>query len=202
MARGRRPEHNRAYILETGAQLFTRKGYHATGLKEILATCQVPKGSFYNFFESKEHFAVEIIEHYRTIEFERWDEKMAALQGSHFEKITQMIEQEIERFGNEQYAIGCLLANMAGEVSQSSPLFSAAIAHSMNIVLQAITDDVKKFQYEGNMRTDLPASLIAEFILNNWQGALLRCKVENSISPLRNHLILLNSFKPQPPAAQ
>lgn len=201
MARGRRPEHNRAQILETGAQLFTRNGYHATGLKEILAACQVPKGSFYNFFESKEHFAVEILEHYRTIEFERWDEKMSALQGNHFEKITQMIEQEVERFGNEQYAAGCLLANMAGEVSQASPLFSAAIAHSMDMVLHSITNDVEKFQHEGSMRDDLPAALIAEFILNNWQGSLLRCKVENSITPLRNHLALLNSFKPQPPAA-
>jgi len=194
MVRGRRPEHDRDKILEIGAELFTRNGYHATGLKEILEACQVPKGSFYNFFESKEHFAVEILEHYRTIEFDQWEERMAALKGSHYDKIFQMIQQEIERFGSKQYATGCLLSNLAGEVSQSSPLFSEAIAHSTEIVLKAITDDVVACQLEGTMRNDLSAESIAEMLLNHWHGALIRCKVLNSTTPLNNHLDLIASF--------
>ncbi|WP_458576072.1 TetR family transcriptional regulator [Aliamphritea spongicola] len=27
-------------------ELFNRRGYHGTGIKEILDACQVPKGSF------------------------------------------------------------------------------------------------------------------------------------------------------------
>ncbi|MCV6590467.1 MAG: TetR/AcrR family transcriptional regulator [Marinobacterium sp.] len=196
MNRGRRTEHSRDKILQIGAELFTRNGYHATGVKEILTTCKVPKGSFYNFFESKEHFAVEILEHYRTIEFERWHTLAAQLQGNHFERMYQIIEKEIERFGNEQYACGCLLANLSGEVSQCSPLFSATIARSIRMVHDAITDDVLQCQQEGSLRRDLPADIVADVLLNHWQGALLRCKVENSTLPLQNHLTLLNSFKP------
>lgn len=195
MPRGRRTEHCRDQILEIGARLFTRDGYHATGIKDILDACQVPRGSFYNFFESKEHFAIEILEHYRTIEFERWDERMATLQGSHFEKIKTMVEQEIERFGNSQCAVGCLLANLSGEVSQSTPRFSAAIAHSMQLVQDAIREDVEICQREGSIRTDMPADVIADCLLNHWQGSLLRCKIANSITPLHNHLELLNSFR-------
>lgn len=39
-------------LLDQGVTLFLEKGYHATGLKEILDTVQLPKGSFYTYFNS------------------------------------------------------------------------------------------------------------------------------------------------------
>ena len=38
-------------LLDQGVALLLEKGYHATGLKEILDTVQIPKGSFYNYFD-------------------------------------------------------------------------------------------------------------------------------------------------------
>ncbi len=37
-------------LITTAALLFRQKGYHATGLSEILAAAQVPKGSLYHHF--------------------------------------------------------------------------------------------------------------------------------------------------------
>ena len=51
-------------LLDQGVALLLEKGYHATGLKEILDTVQIPKGSFYNYFDSKEAFAAAAITHY------------------------------------------------------------------------------------------------------------------------------------------
>ncbi|RZU29745.1 TetR family transcriptional regulator [Edaphobacter modestus] len=36
-------------LIETGLQLMHRNGYYATGIKEILDTAQVPKGTFYHY---------------------------------------------------------------------------------------------------------------------------------------------------------
>ena len=55
---------NRENLLNQGVGLLMQQGYHGTGLKEILDAVQIPKGSFYNYFGSKENFAAEIIEHY------------------------------------------------------------------------------------------------------------------------------------------
>lgn len=188
MSRGRRPEHSREKILEIGAELFTRNGYHATGIKEILAECGVPKGSFYNFFASKEHFAVEIIQHYQSIELERWTEQLERQQGSHFEKINMILQAETERYSNaESGTCGCLLANLSGEVSQASPMFKQAILDSINRVIQDIERDIQICQDEGSVRTDIEAKAIAEIIWDNWQGSLLRSKVLDSVEPLRNH---------------
>ena len=46
----------RQHILDTGRSIILGKGFSAVGLNEILATAQVPKGSFYHYFKSKETF--------------------------------------------------------------------------------------------------------------------------------------------------
>ena len=64
MARPRRSQASRERLLEVGISSLLRDGYHGTGLKAVLDRSAVPKGSFYNFFTSKEDFAVAAIERY------------------------------------------------------------------------------------------------------------------------------------------
>ncbi|NET33869.1 MAG: TetR/AcrR family transcriptional regulator, partial [Cyanothece sp. SIO1E1] len=64
MARPKRNENIREKLLEQGLQLFISQGYHGTGIKEVVDQVRVPKGSFYNYFESKDHFGAEVIRHY------------------------------------------------------------------------------------------------------------------------------------------
>ena len=54
----------REKLLDQGVQMLMDQGYHGTGLKDILDTVGIPKGSFYNYFASKEVFAAEAISHY------------------------------------------------------------------------------------------------------------------------------------------
>ena len=46
----------RENILATGQRIIAGKGFSGVGLNEILATAGVPKGSFYHYFKSKDHF--------------------------------------------------------------------------------------------------------------------------------------------------
>ena len=56
-------EHKREAIIASGAELMLRKGYHGTGVQEIVDGANVPKGSFYHYFNSKEDFVVSAMEH-------------------------------------------------------------------------------------------------------------------------------------------
>lgn len=59
-----RRKYDKTEILEKGIQLFREKSYHDTGIDDILKTCQIPSGSFYNFFKNKEGFAVAALQQY------------------------------------------------------------------------------------------------------------------------------------------
>ena len=56
MSKSNKKEFNRESLLNEGVALFMGQGYHGTGLQEILDAVNVPKGSFYNYFDSKEDF--------------------------------------------------------------------------------------------------------------------------------------------------
>ena len=49
-------------IILIGAELIHEHGYHNVGIKKILDVAQIPKGSFYHYFKSKEDLALCIID--------------------------------------------------------------------------------------------------------------------------------------------
>src|ERR1700722_8423022 len=54
----------REHLIDVGVGLMHQNGYNATGLSDILQAADVPKGSFYHHFESKEDFAEAALERY------------------------------------------------------------------------------------------------------------------------------------------
>ena len=185
MNRPKRNEHNREKILQTGMELFNRQGYHGTGLKEILDTCQVPKGSFYNYFESKEQFAVAVLEYSHLLEDEKWEQRTSSVQGDHLKRFRVAIDLFIADYENDPDATGCLLTNMMGEVGNSSDSFREIISASCNRVIDCIEESFKEGQQQGSFRDDIPPRAMAQLFWDAWQGALLRTKVEASTIPLR-----------------
>ena len=49
-------------LTKAGRELFSRHGYNATGIQQITDLAGVPKGSFYNHFESKEAIYATLVE--------------------------------------------------------------------------------------------------------------------------------------------
>ena len=56
----------RQHIIDQGKAIITRKGFAGVGLNEILSAADVPKGSFYHYFKSKELFGEAMLEDYVT----------------------------------------------------------------------------------------------------------------------------------------
>jgi len=185
MNRPKRNEHNREKILETGMELFNRQGYHGTGLKEILDACQVPKGSFYNYFESKEQFAVEVLEYHHQQEHKKWDQRMASLDGDASQLFRGSIELFIKEYEQDPESCGCLLTNLMGEIGNSSDSFRKIIELSCSRVIDSIEQDFLDAQQKGGIRKDMSARAMAQLFWDSWQGALLRTKVEATPAPLR-----------------
>ncbi|TXK99105.1 TetR family transcriptional regulator, partial [Methylococcaceae bacterium CS5] len=46
-------------------------------------------------------------------------------------------------------------------------------------------------QQEGTVRVDLNADTMADLLIDNWQGALLRMKIEQSVKPLQQFVATL-----------
>jgi TetR/AcrR family transcriptional regulator, transcriptional repressor for nem operon len=188
----RRTDDFHAKLLEAGVSVFAQKGYHGTGVKDIVERAGVPKGSFYNYFESKEAFGAAILHHYAAEQAAEWEQYSRAADcpdpllalRSIYERIVADYEACDDRYG-------CLLGNFAGEIAQSSELCRAAARDTIAAWRVGFADYLFRGQDYGSVRGDLAASAMADFFWNAWEGSLLRMKLDHSVEPLRACLDLM-----------
>ncbi len=189
MARPRRSEHTRQALLDLGVSIFSEKGYHGTGIKEILDAAQVPKGSFYNFFDSKEDFAVKIIEHYGKDLLEKMDQaqdRFNQLSAADLLRIYSLAS--LAYIEEREYRSTCLLGTLAAEIASSSNLCRATIQNYQDAWLKRIRCLVERGQKDGSIRQDVEADTLALLYWNQWQGSLLQLKVAQNPEQTRKTL--------------
>ena len=165
--------------------MLLEKGYHATGLKEILDTVQIPKGSFYTYFNSKEAFAAAAIAHYIEPFIMRLSGHLTDPQTDGLAALTAYYRELIAEVELSGYKGGCLLGNLMGEIGDTSPLCQQALLDAVGRYSKLQCAALERGQQQGSVRRDRSAQSMADLMLNGWQGALLRMKVEQSVAPLR-----------------
>jgi TetR/AcrR family transcriptional repressor of nem operon len=162
--------------LDAGAVEFQQRGYNATGIAAIAKRSGALKGSFYNYFPSKEAFALEVIAGYCR------DAGMELLAGdgpaeerirAHFAHL----RQELRRRGE---AFGCLLGNLAGEVAADNPTIRATINDAFSAWAELLAAAIA----EAHPERAADAMTRARLLIDAWEGALLRAKVTADPAPV------------------
>ena len=176
---------NKHNLLDEGVALLMRQGYHGTGLKEILDAVNIPKGSFYNYFGSKENFAAEVIVHYITPYLNQLNQYLDESEGNAVAALNRYIEESIAELERTDFKGGCLLGNLMGELSDTSDLCRIALRNALNDYRNVWEEGLRRGQTEKRIRADKSANEMADLWVNAWQGALLRVKIEQSTEPLK-----------------
>jgi TetR/AcrR family transcriptional regulator, transcriptional repressor for nem operon len=185
MSRNLSKQINREKLLDLGVKLLTEQGYHGTGLQEILAAVEIPKGSFYGYFGSKEQYGAAVVGHYiepfiRQLSVHLQNPELDALSA-----LRRYFDELISESKRLDYKGGCLLGNLMGEIGDTSEIARAALQNAVHRYRDLIKTAIARAQFEGSIRDDINAELLADLLVNGWQGALLRMKIERSVAPLQ-----------------
>ncbi len=181
-------------LTDAGYLLFTRLGYNATGIQQIADEAGVPKGSFYNHFDSKEAFAAVIIRQYTDWVHASWAQCVSDAPCLPQDDALGVMRYVFGRFvrHHEQAACpGCLVGNFAAEVAESSPTCRAVLDASMREWRTLLGELIGQAQQQGQIRSDRSASELAAFFWDVWEGALLRMKIEHTSQPLKDAVQLM-----------
>ncbi len=176
---------NRDNLLTQGVKLLMEQGYHGTGLKEILDAVKIPKGSFYNYFGSKENFGAEVIQHYIEPFIKQLDTYLEHSNGDALSALTRYYRDLIAETEKQNFKGGCLLGNLMGEIGDTSEICQKALQSAVTRYRNIMRSALAQAQHQGTVRSDLTAEEMADLLLNTWQGALLRMKIEQSSEPLK-----------------
>ena len=185
MSKSAKKEFNRESLLNQGVTLFMGQGYHGTGLQEILDAVNVPKGSFYNYFGSKEDFGADVIQHYIDPFIIQLTNYLDSSGTDALGAIRCYFDELIEELEKNEFKGGCLLGNLMGEIGDTSAVCQESLQSAVKRYRNLLQLGIAKAQQEGTVRLDKSAEEMADLLLNTWQGALLRMKIEKSSAPVK-----------------
>jgi TetR/AcrR family transcriptional repressor of nem operon len=181
----------RSEIIRIGTELIARHGYNATGIEMVLKEAEVPKGSFYHYFKSKEEFGLAVMDLFA----DRYSQRMTALlQDSSLPplaRLRSLLEGSLERLSRNQCSKGCLIGNLGQEMADQNERFRARLDEIFSGWQQLFADNLREAQQSGALRADSDCNALASFILSGWEGAILHAKVTKSPKPLQEFITVL-----------
>lgn len=170
----------RQHILSTAQSIILGKGFAAVGLNEILKTAGVPKGSFYHYFESKEHFGSVLLENY-------FDQYMLTLDAHFLANGNSAVDRLIQYFDNWKISQcgdttidKCLVVKLSGEVTDLSESMRLALKQGTHRVINRLAAVVQEAIDNGEINLDEDARTVTEEIYYLWIGATLLTKVNHN----------------------
>lgn len=177
-------EDKKQEIIKNGSEIMHRKGYNATGVKDIVDAAGIPKGSFYNYFESKEDFVIQALQysadHCNTVMGETLrDRSLLPLQ-----RIEKFYEERIIQFTECDFTLGCFGSNLCIEMGDISLPIGAATEAYFKRLESVLLSCLQEAQDAGDLDKEKNIDKLAQFIYNSWNGAVLRMKASRSPEPL------------------
>lgn len=153
------------------------------GLKELLSTASVPKGSFYHYFSSKEDFGCALLERYLTQNLKKLNKELgtdgpdAKARLMHYWSLWAMTQAA----GDVRSQ--CLIVKIGAEVSDISSEMRAIIDDGTHRITDRLSHAIAEGQADGSICMTVKTVLLGPALYEMWLGATLMAKLTNARDP-------------------
>ncbi|MEZ5325675.1 MAG: TetR/AcrR family transcriptional regulator [Verrucomicrobiales bacterium] len=188
-------------ILDAAEAIMLTKSFHSVGLNEILRAVNVPKGSFYHHFESKEQFGVELLKHYvaDASAYKRRILLSPEIEINERQRLLTFLESSISNFMDNNGKCPCLVVKLASEVVDFSEPMRQVLADG-HAEWAAITEAlIQAGIANGSIHPNVNPKTTARLFGSLWMGAMQHASIARNAEPLRDALnFIANHLLPAP----
>jgi TetR/AcrR family transcriptional regulator, lmrAB and yxaGH operons repressor len=166
-------------LVRTTSRLLRKQGYGATGLNQVMAEAQAPKGSMYFHFPGgKEELAAAAVDHFA--ERVTW-RLQAGLEeaGTVSEAVATFFDDYIEHFQRTDFAEGCAVATVALDAAAAHEALATATGRALRGWIERFAEAL-----EAEGRSPAEAHALATLIVAAIEGTIVIGKGERSTEPL------------------
>lgn len=173
-------------IFEKCIPLINEKGFNSLSVKEMTDIVGMSKGSFYNYFPSKEQFGVELINYYvqktvNALRIRLFDDSLNMRE--RFVKVYYYFKDIYDIQGIK--GVESILSTFSVELSVVSSDIKNAVDMAYDRIKAVFEEAVEAGQKSGDIYDHLNKADISEFLLISWYGAILRMRASGSFAPFR-----------------
>lgn len=178
----------RESILATGQRIMAGKGFSAVGLKEILSASNVPKGSFYHYFGSKDAFGEAMLERY----FEDYLADIDRIMTKPGVTMAQRLMQYWQEWQDNQSFLDCqgkcLAVKLGAEVADLSEPMRLALKHGTSAIVGRLAQAIGAGAAEGSLTVEDDPESVAQSLYQLWLGASVMVKINRNTQPFETAL--------------
>jgi TetR/AcrR family transcriptional regulator, transcriptional repressor for nem operon len=173
-------------ILSAAQSLIGMRGYSALGVAEICKVADVPKGSFYYFFESKEALTLSVIDEHWAAQERAWTRVLTS-DAAPLQRLRQLFEETEagQRAGQQSCGTisGCLFGNLTLEMSNHTEVIRRRLQEifdaQVSMVDSVITEALLRDEVTVTDTREAARSVVAQL-----EGQVLFAKLYNSTDRL------------------
>ncbi|MBO4210320.1 TetR/AcrR family transcriptional regulator [Micromonospora echinofusca] len=177
----------RERLLDSACELMHTRGYTAIGVAEICARADVRKGSFYHFFESKQSLTAEVVDTHWQAQRVAWRERLTG-PGSALERLQRLIDWLVgaqrEAWQVSGRVDGCLLGNLAVELSNQEPVVQQRLAAAFDEQAGLVHATLVEGAGDGSIAPAYADRATARAVVAHIEGAVLLAKLAGDLSSL------------------
>jgi len=163
-------------LLDAAEGLMLAKGYTATSVDEICDAAGLTKGSFFHYFEGKEHLGRALAQRFYDTRRQLFDSAPFRKKKDPLDRVFGYIDFLIEMSANPQAAGGCLLGTFVQELSATHPGIRDVCAACLESQAGRLRDDLEEAKSMYVPRAAWSAQSLAEHLLAVVQGAIILAK--------------------------
>ena len=162
-------ERSRKKILLSALREIHRKGYNATSINDILAGTDLTKGALYHHFPNKQALGWAVLELIGQSIQKTWIDSLAACE-TPLTCLQDILSAEIEKLDQDMVELGCLLNNLAQEMSAQDEDFRLRVAQIYDRWRKGIAEALRRGQKAGEVKPEIDALGTATFMVASMAG--------------------------------
>lgn len=170
----------RTHILAQGRAVMAQKGFNAVGLTELLKLANVPKGSFYHYFESKEKFGHALIQDYVATYMDDLESRLDDAGGTAANQLLTYFRCWQQSQTDDCTSNKCLVVKLSAEIADFSVEMREALQQGTDRVIARLASLIETGTNDGSIHADVPPRELAEWLYQLWLGASLLDKLRKN----------------------
>ena len=175
-------------ILDAAEEIMLEKSFHSVGLKQILDAVEVPKGSFYHYFESKEQFGAEMLKHYMNDASDRKRQMLIAndTETDPLNRLFLYLDGSVDFVQSVAGRFPCLALKLASEVSDLSEAMRQELARGFDDWIDIYREVLDEAVAAKMLPETFDSGSEAQLIQDLWSGATQRAVIARNAAPVRH----------------
>ena len=178
-------DQNRARLLELGVELIRSRSFQGIGIKDILKLAEIPKGSFYHYFENKEAFGLQVAQFYHDNQMHSAKATLTDESQGYTERLYNFFSGAAEQFREREFKQGCLMCNLSTELADENENFQTLLSKHWQELSTEIAKCINELGTEKLGLAHLSPEECADWLINAWGGSLTRMKATGDSKPLQ-----------------